>query len=160
MGRPPGSGARYTEVAEALQGRIESGEIPSGSLLPSEAALCTEFEISRSTARRAFQQLEDLGLVVAAAGRGRLVAETQGETPSWPRLSRRRTARFREVADVLEQRIASGELAPGEQLPSFHTVATEFGLTRATAQQAVKVLVERGLVEARPGVGVFVRPQR
>lgn len=47
-------------------------------------------------------------------------------------------------------------LPPGEQLPSLDRLAAEYGVSRATAQRAVKVLTEAGLVEAPGQWGVFV----
>jgi DNA-binding GntR family transcriptional regulator len=60
------------------------------------------------------------------------------------------------VSADLREKITSGELLPGEQLPSLDRLAAEYGVSRATAQRAVKVLTEAGLVETRRRWGVFV----
>jgi DNA-binding GntR family transcriptional regulator len=63
----------YVQVAEILKGRIESGEYPKDRRLPSESELTDEFEIGRSTARKAVAWLRDTGLVDTVAGRGTYV---------------------------------------------------------------------------------------
>jgi DNA-binding GntR family transcriptional regulator len=68
--------------------------------------------------------------------------------------------RYRQVADVLERRIASGDLGSHARLASERTIADRFGLSRMTARQAVELLVRRGVVYRRPGSGTFVSPPR
>jgi DNA-binding GntR family transcriptional regulator len=60
------------------------------------------------------------------------------------------------VSGDLREKITSGELLPGEQLPSLDRIAADYGVSRATAQRAIKVLAEAGLVETRRRWGVFV----
>lgn len=64
---------RYARVAQALVESIEAGRYPVGSLLPTEADLCGQFSVSRTTVREAMRQLHDLGLVSGKAGVGTLV---------------------------------------------------------------------------------------
>jgi GntR family transcriptional regulator len=68
--------------------------------------------------------------------------------------------RYRQVADALQRRIASGDLASHDRLASERTIADRFGLSRMTARQAVELLVRRGVVYRRPGSGTFVSPPR
>lgn len=68
--------------------------------------------------------------------------------------------RYRQVADVLERRIVSGDLVSHDRLASERTIADRFGLSRMTARQAVELLVRRGVVYRRPGSGTFVSPPR
>lgn len=63
----------------------------------------------------------------------------------------------RVIADDLRQQINTGVLAPGDQLPSERSLATQFGAARNTAREAVRLLAEEGLVTAEHGRGVFVR---
>ena len=63
----------YLQVADILTARIESGELPKEERLPSEQELMSEFEIGRSTARRAVGVLRDLGLVETVPTRGTYV---------------------------------------------------------------------------------------
>ncbi len=68
--------------------------------------------------------------------------------------------RYRQVADVLQRRIAAGEPGFSTRLPSERAIAEEFGLSRMTARQAVELLARRGAVYRRPGSGTFVASSR
>lgn len=61
---------RYLIVAQALMHDIETGRHAVGSLLPTEAELGQQFNVSRHTVREAIRRLTDLGLVSAQAGVG------------------------------------------------------------------------------------------
>jgi len=60
------------------------------------------------------------------------------------------------IKTVLEERIRSGVLEPGSQLPSEADLCREFGVSRGTVRDAVRELVQSGLVERRHGKGSFV----
>lgn len=60
----------YQVVAESLIDKIELGEVAVGDLLPSEAQLCKEYDVSRHTVREAIRALSGLGLVDAQPGIG------------------------------------------------------------------------------------------
>lgn len=64
---------------------------------------------------------------------------------------------FRQLADLLRDRILSGELAPGDVLPTQATLAAEHDLSVTTIREAIDVLRSEGLVESVRGKGVFVR---
>ncbi|MFI6181919.1 GntR family transcriptional regulator [Nonomuraea sp. NPDC051191] len=68
-----------------------------------------------------------------------------------------RQARYREIARLLGRSIESGELAPGERLPTEDALAERYGVHRLTARQAMVELRKAGLVETRQGLGSFVR---
>lgn len=61
------------------------------------------------------------------------------------------------IADAIRDQIDSGRIAPDEQIPSVHQIMADHGVANATALKAVRALKATGLVETRPGVGVFVR---
>jgi DNA-binding GntR family transcriptional regulator len=56
----------------------------------------------------------------------------------------------------LRRRIESGELAPGDALPSMTALAEEFAVAKVTIQKAVAVLKVEGLVTGVPGWAVIV----
>ena len=60
------------------------------------------------------------------------------------------------VAAELREKIAGGELLPGEQVPSLDRLAETYRISRTTARRAVQVLMEEGLVVSRPRWGIFV----
>jgi len=64
---------RYAVVAEALIDDILSGRYAVGAALPTEHALCKQFNISRHTTREAIRRLQALGLVTRRAGVGTIV---------------------------------------------------------------------------------------
>ncbi|MCX4473799.1 GntR family transcriptional regulator [Micromonospora sp. NBC_01655] len=66
-------------------------------------------------------------------------------------------ALFRQLADLLRDRIASGNLAPGASLPSELRLAQEYGLSRTSVRQAIALLRSEGLVIVEPPRGTFVR---
>lgn len=65
----------------------------------------------------------------------------------------------RRIADAVRALITSGELTPGDKLPSERELAARFDVARNTAREAVRLLAEEGLVVAQHGRGVFVREQ-
>ncbi len=69
-----GAGTLYHQILRGLTGRIESGEVGVGDRLPSEADLVAEFGVSRTTARRALDELRRQGLVRREPGRGTFLA--------------------------------------------------------------------------------------
>lgn len=72
------------------------------------------------------------------------------KTPSQPPL-------YQEVADKLARLIDEGVLRPGERLPSLRRISLQHTVSLTTAVQAYIQLEDRGLVEARPKSGFFVR---
>ncbi len=63
---------------------------------------------------------------------------------------------YRRIADDLFQKIDSGELGHGEQLPTEIELRDTYVASRNTVRDAIKWLISRGLVETRPGQGTFV----
>jgi DNA-binding GntR family transcriptional regulator len=61
---------------------------------------------------------------------------------------------YKQVADRLREQITSGELGP--KLPSHMDLAEQMGVAPRTIDRALKVLRDEGLIETRPGRGVFV----
>lgn len=64
---------------------------------------------------------------------------------------------YLQIADDLTDRIKSGEYLPDQLIPSYAQLAALYGVSYATAQRAVSLLRDRGLVVGVIGVGVFVR---
>ena len=66
QGRTP----RYAEILNVLRAEIAEGTPPVGALLPTEAALCARFGVSRFTVREALRRLAADGVVERAQGAG------------------------------------------------------------------------------------------
>jgi GntR family transcriptional regulator len=113
------AGTLYHQILQELTERIESGEIGVGDRLPSEADLVADFGVSRTTARRALDELRRQGLVRREPGRGTFLAsprlrsnlaylhsfsqeiERWGYTPGVRLLSREELSADEEVASRL-----------------------------------------------------------
>ena len=52
----------------------------------------------------------------------------------------------REVADALRARIRSGELRPGQRMPTQARLADEFGVERGAVRQALRILQSEHLL--------------
>lgn len=64
--------------------------------------------------------------------------------------------RYRQVAGLIRARIQSGDLQPGDSIPSQNWIIQNYGIARQTAHNALMVLVDEGLVVIVPGVGAKV----
>jgi GntR family transcriptional regulator len=62
-----------------------------------------------------------------------------------------------QVAAILRGRIEAGELRT--RVPSLKTIAQDYGVSHITAEKAVQVLKDEGLVEVVMGKGTYVRQQ-
>lgn len=71
-----------------------------------------------------------------------------------------RRPKYQRIADSLREAIQSGEYGPGDRLPGENDLMTTYGVARMTARQALGVLRDEGIAEARKGAGVFVRAFR
>lgn len=60
------------------------------------------------------------------------------------------------IATLIQDRIASGELAAGQRVPSTRQIVREHGVAMATAAKALGVLRDRGWVRTVPGGGTIV----
>ena len=61
------------------------------------------------------------------------------------------------VVEKLKASISSGELQPGDPLPSERRLMDDFGVSRSSLREAFRVLELLGLIESIPGKGRFVR---
>jgi GntR family transcriptional regulator len=65
---------------------------------------------------------------------------------------------YRQVGAILRRRIASGEITA--RLPSLKTIAQEYGVSHITAEKAVALLREEGVVVVVVGRGAYVKKDR
>lgn len=61
-----------------------------------------------------------------------------------------------QAAELLLERIRSGEWVLGEKLPGETTLAPSLGVGRSTVREAIRQLAGRGVLASRQGAGVFV----
>lgn len=60
------------------------------------------------------------------------------------------------VADLIERHIVRQGLQQGDRLPAGRDLGVMFGVSRTVVRDAIAMLEQRGLLESRPGSGVFV----
>lgn len=68
----------------------------------------------------------------------------------------RQTPRFTRIKNGILARIGSGELLPGQRLPSLRQLTTESGVAYETLHRAIRDLVAQGVLETRRGRGTWV----
>jgi DNA-binding GntR family transcriptional regulator len=66
------------------------------------------------------------------------------------------SAKWVELAAHIRKQIESGELSPGEKLPSTSQLCQIHGVSAIVVRNAMISLKAEGLVVGVPGVGVFV----
>lgn len=64
---------------------------------------------------------------------------------------------YRQVERAIRDRILSGDWLPGDQIPSEERLCEDFGVSRVTIRQALRILADDGLLSRGRGRGTFVR---
>jgi len=67
---------------------------------------------------------------------------------------------YKQLKDVLKQKITAGEFKPGEALPGERQLMETYGVSRVTVRQAIAELVNEGLLYRQHGKGTFIAPKR
>ncbi|MEM6485392.1 MAG: GntR family transcriptional regulator [Pseudomonadota bacterium] len=63
---------------------------------------------------------------------------------------------YRQLRDLVIQRVIDGSFPEGEAIPSVRQVATDYRINHLTVGKAYQELVDMGLLEKRRGLGMFV----
>jgi GntR family transcriptional regulator len=69
----------YEQIADVIAARIADGTYPPRRRIPSEAALCEEFDVARPTVRSAVALLVARGQVRTVRGKGSFVVEADAD---------------------------------------------------------------------------------
>jgi GntR family transcriptional regulator len=67
---------------------------------------------------------------------------------------------YHQLADILREKIRSGEYPAGAKIQSEHDLAQTYGIGRPTARQATDLLVRKNILVRKRGAGTFVMDQR
>ena len=67
---------------------------------------------------------------------------------------------YKQITDQVRLAVATGRLKVGEQLPSVRVFAETLVLNPNTVARAYSDLAREGLIESRPGRGVFIIQKR
>lgn len=73
-----------------------------------------------------------------------------------PKSTRPRAGLNEHIARKLEARIRSGDLRPGDCLPSEESLGREFSASRTVIREALQSMKTRGLLKSRRGSGTYV----
>lgn len=107
----------YYQVEQDLASLIADGTLAPGSQLPSEEELVQKYGVSRTTVRKAVQELERLGLIEIRRGRGTFVR------------SEKITQEFTELTGFVEDMVAAGR-RPSAKVLGKMTVEADEGVAR------------------------------
>ncbi|MEV4897469.1 GntR family transcriptional regulator [Nonomuraea sp. NPDC055795] len=140
----------YKQVADAILKKIESGELPAGAPVPSEASLESDYNIARTTARRVARELREQGMVYTIQGEGTFVGE-----PGVPR-QRHKSPIYQKIAEEMAERIQHGEIPPNRSIPGEKIMMQQYGVAKVTVRCAVALLREQGWVFTVPYRGTYV----
>ncbi len=112
---------KYKIVRDHLKKMIQQGELKVGDYLPSEHAVCAQFGITRTTIRKALDELLNDGFIVKEKGKGSRVVERMKA------LGLLTVKGFSEAAgdDVKTIVLQSPELTPWSDLIGFKLKANE-----------------------------------
>jgi GntR family transcriptional regulator len=65
---------------------------------------------------------------------------------------------YHQLASILRRQIATGDLLPGDRVPSETQLCEQYEVSPMTARRALMTLLDDGLVTAARGRGTFVKP--
>ncbi|WP_018250192.1 GntR family transcriptional regulator [Orenia marismortui] len=60
------------------------------------------------------------------------------------------------VKEKIDEKIEQGDYKPGDRLPSESKLSENFGVSRATLREALRVLEKEGKVNRQQGIGTFI----
>lgn len=136
----------YIQLAEQLRTRIDTGDLPPGAALPTQAQLMAHYGLSSTTVREAIDVLRGEGLIETVRGKGTFVREP----PIIRRLSSERYAAQLEAIAAgktnYESAFTRDHDIPWEQ----YSVDCDFAETTAAGTVAT-------LLQVQPGTAVFER---
>ena len=69
----------YEQIVEQIKQQVMHGELEKGTMLPSVRSLAKDLKISALTVKKAYDFLEEEGIVVTVHGKGTFVAATDKE---------------------------------------------------------------------------------
>ena len=108
---PAAPGTLYQQIVDGLKREISEGRLAPGAALPSFRVLAEDLLVSVITVKRAYEELEQEGIIYRRQGLGTFVADRG--------LDRSRTAKLNAAKDLIRQatrEAAEAGLTPAEIL--------------------------------------------
>ncbi len=130
----------YAQLKAAIDARIDSGEWPPESQVPSERELCEQFGLSRITVRHTLHQLVSEGRLIRIHGRGTYVASSPLKKQLLP------------LVGFSEDMLSRGQ-RPGARVLRFEAAVASLAVAKALqlgAGEDVVVLKRLRLANGRP----------
>lgn len=103
----------YEQISSQIKNAILSGDLPTGSALPSIRALASDLQVSVITTKRAYSDLEALGFIETHQGKGSFV--------SGGNLELLREEQLRQIEELLQQAIDKADIA-GVSVQELHDI--------------------------------------
>lgn len=94
-------GPLYGQIYNYLFEKIKSGDLPSGSRVPSEKELADQFNVSRITSKKALEMLSANGLIERVQGKGSFVADELPELNETPPLQSLQDSNWKLIGLIL-----------------------------------------------------------
>lgn len=110
----------YEQIVDQIKGGIVQGSIQPDEMLPSVRSLAKELSVSALTVKKAYDHLEEQGLIVTVHGKGSFVATLNLEI--------KKEEQLKEIQEELEKVIrkaASYQLSKTELQALFHLLMEE-----------------------------------
>ncbi len=67
---------------------------------------------------------------------------------------------YEQIVRAVKKAIATGQLMPGQQMPSVRVISRELGVNPNTVQKAISRLTDEGVLESHPGQGSYIADRR
>ncbi len=132
--------ALYLQIKQYILDGIRERHYQAGDRIPTEAALCEQFAVSRMTVNKALRELVAEGWLVRTAGSGSFVADRRTESP---------LLAIRNIADEIAERGSeySGRVIRLQRQAADEKVAVQLGLRvgapSSTVSSSIRPMVSR-----------------
>lgn len=64
-----------------------------------------------------------------------------------------------QIANAIGKSVISGEIAPGNSMPTEAQLSETYGVSRTAIREAVKILTAKGMISSKPRQGIRVEPE-
>ena len=147
----------YEQIVAQIKAEVIEGRMTAGDALPSVRALSRELKISALTVKKAYDNLEEEGLVVTVHGKGSFIAAANQELL----MEERRKELEKELEavgiSVEVKKLAWGDFADALKNREFDLYLGEVKLTANF--DLTELITEEGNLPLSPGKAVFVKEE-